>query len=111
MPVVLTDHTNKVWCMEQPDDNYLHAGYVGKGGPRVEDLLEFAESRDKQFRAFLAKKAKGISSGNGNILRSSESRGSSGAGNKEDGTGRKPTAGRSSDDISSPGRTSPSSPS
>lgn len=77
MPVVLTDHTNKVWCMEQPDDSCLHAGFIGKGGPRIEDLLEFVESREKQFKAFLAKKAKGITDGetrNSNVLRGPKSR-------------------------------------
>ena len=56
MPVVLTDHTNKVWAIEQPDDGLLHAGYAGQAGPRVLDLLDFATSKSEQFDKFVEKK-------------------------------------------------------
>ena len=56
MPVVLTDYTNKVWAIEQPDDGLLHAGYTGQPGPRVTDLLDFATSRSEQFAKFVEKK-------------------------------------------------------
>lgn len=72
MPVVLTDHTNRTWCMEQPNDGYLHVGFVGQPGPRVEDLLEFVQGRDKQFKSFLDKKLKGTKNDNArnrNLLR------------------------------------------
>lgn len=56
MPVVITDRTNKVWAVEQPDDGYLHVGFTGKPGPRLMDVLEFIERRDKQFENFVKKK-------------------------------------------------------
>lgn len=56
MPVVLTDYTNKVWAVEQPDDGLLHVGYTGQPGPRVSDLLDFATSRPEQFAKFVEKK-------------------------------------------------------
>lgn len=56
MPVVLTDYTNKVWCVEQPDDGLLHVGLTGAPGPTLVDALEFLETRRKQFDKFIEKK-------------------------------------------------------
>lgn len=56
MPVVITDYTNKVWAMEQPDDSLLHVGWTGKAGPRLTEVLEFIGTRQKQFDAFIQKK-------------------------------------------------------
>ncbi|MBD3260978.1 MAG: hypothetical protein GF334_04750 [Candidatus Altiarchaeales archaeon] len=56
MPVVLTDSTNKVWCVEQPDDGFLHVGWTGRPGPRLLDVLEFIAKRQKQFDKFVEKK-------------------------------------------------------
>jgi len=56
MPVVITDRTNRVWAVEQPDDGYLHVGFTGQPGPRLMDVLEFIERRDKQFENFVKKK-------------------------------------------------------
>ena len=56
MPIVLTDFTNKVWCVEQPNDGRLHVGWVGKTGPRVDDILEFLDIKSEQFIKFVAKK-------------------------------------------------------
>lgn len=56
MPVVLTDFTNKVWCVEQPDDGLLHVGWSGRSGPRLVDVLEFIQQRQKQFDKYLKKR-------------------------------------------------------
>lgn len=56
MPVVVIDYTNKVWAMEQPDDGLLHVGWAGQPGPRLTEVLEFINTRQKQFDAFVAKK-------------------------------------------------------
>lgn len=56
MPVVITDYTNKVWAMEQPDDGLLHVGWSGQAGPRLSEVLEFISTRQKQFDAFIEKK-------------------------------------------------------
>ena len=56
MPVVLTDFTNRTWCVEQPNDGYLHVGLVGKPGPKLEDVLDFIETRKAQFEKFVNKK-------------------------------------------------------
>ena len=61
MPVVLTDRKNKVWCMEQPDDGLLHVGFIGKAGPKLEDILEFIQEKDTQFQKFLGKKERALS--------------------------------------------------
>lgn len=58
MPVILTDHTNKIWCTEQPNDGYLHVGWLGRPGPRLIDVLEFLESKGDQFSKFIEKKRK-----------------------------------------------------
>lgn len=56
MPVVITDHTNKAWAVEQPDDGYIHVGYTGKSGPRLLDILDFINTRGKQFDKFVQKR-------------------------------------------------------
>jgi len=56
MPVVLTDHTNKVWAVEQPNDGHIHVGYTGKPGPKLLDILDFVETREKQFNKFVQKR-------------------------------------------------------
>jgi len=56
MPVVITDFTNKVWAVEQPNDGYLHVGYTGKPGPRLVDALDFIVTREKQFEKFVQKR-------------------------------------------------------
>lgn len=56
MPVVVIDYTNKVWAMEQPDDSLLHVGWTGQPGPRLAEVLEFINTRQKQFDAFIEKK-------------------------------------------------------
>jgi hypothetical protein len=56
MPVVLTDFTNRVWCVEQPDDDRLHVGFSGSAGPALLDVLEFIATREKQFDKFVQKK-------------------------------------------------------
>ncbi len=56
MPVVITDHTNKVWAVEQPNDALLHVGYTGKPGPRLLDILDFVTTRPKQFDKFVQKR-------------------------------------------------------
>ena len=56
MPVVLTDVTNKVWAVEQPDDGLLHVGLTGKAGPRLLDALDFLATRQKQFDKFVEKR-------------------------------------------------------
>jgi len=56
MPVVITDFTNKTWAVEDPRDGRLHVGWTGQAGPRVDDVLDFLNSREKQFKDFIAKK-------------------------------------------------------
>jgi hypothetical protein len=56
MPVVLTDHTNKTWAVEDPSDGLIHVGFTGKAGPRLLDILEFVITREKQFAKFIQKK-------------------------------------------------------
>ena len=56
MPVVLTDFTNKTWAVEQPNDGYIHVGWLGKSGPRLIEVLEFLDSKQEQFDKFLQKK-------------------------------------------------------
>lgn len=56
MPVVITDHTNRVWAVEQPTDGFLHVGFTGKSGPRLTDILDFVETRSKQFEQFVQKR-------------------------------------------------------
>ena len=56
MPVVITDHTNKTWAVEQPNDGLLHVGYTGKPGPLLLDLLDFVTTREKQFGRFIQKR-------------------------------------------------------
>lgn len=56
MPVVLTDQTNRVWAVEQPNDHYLHVGYTGEPGPRLTDVLDFIRVRQKQFDKFIEKR-------------------------------------------------------
>ena len=56
MPVVLTDSTNRVWAVEQPDDGLLHVGITGKAGPRLVDALDFLATREKQFDKFVEKR-------------------------------------------------------
>jgi len=58
MPVVVIDYTNKVWAMEQPDDGLLHVGWTGQAGPRLSDVLEFINTRQKQFDSFAERKRK-----------------------------------------------------
>ncbi len=56
MPVVITDQSNRVWAVEQPNDGYLHVGYTGKPGPRLLDVLDFINTREKQFNKFNQKR-------------------------------------------------------
>lgn len=56
MPVVITDFSNKVWAVEQPNDGYIHVGYTGNSGPRLLDILDFVEIRSKQFDRFVQKR-------------------------------------------------------
>lgn len=85
MPVVITDFTNRTWCTEQPDDGYLHVGFVGEKGPRVEDVLDFIRLREKQFQNFLAKKGRErVSDGKRNVLRGSKNRRASSVGKVQD---------------------------
>jgi len=56
MPVVLTDKTNATWAVENPEDGYLHVGWTGQRGTRLEWTLEFIKVREKQFEQFIAKK-------------------------------------------------------
>lgn len=56
MPVVITDQTNKVWAVEQPNDGLIHVGYTGGPGPRLLDILDFVTTRDKQFAKFVQKR-------------------------------------------------------
>lgn len=56
MPVVLTDSSNKVWAVEQPNDGLIHVGYTGEPGPRLLDVLDFVKTREKQFEKFVAKR-------------------------------------------------------
>jgi len=56
MPLVLTDYKNETWCTEQMTDGYLHAGYTGQAGPRLQDLLDFAGTRQTQFESFVEKR-------------------------------------------------------
>jgi hypothetical protein len=56
MPVVITDHTNTTWAVEQPNDGYIHVGYTGKPGPRLLDALDFIITREKQFNKFVQKR-------------------------------------------------------
>lgn len=56
MPVVLTDKTNKVWAVEDPESRDLIAGYTGRGGARLLDLLDFITTREKQFMKFVEKR-------------------------------------------------------
>ncbi len=56
MPVVLTDKTNKVWAVEDPESRALIAGYTGRGGSRLLDLLDFITTREKQFAKFVEKR-------------------------------------------------------
>jgi len=58
MPIVLTDSTNKVWAVEQPNDGLLHVGYTGEPGPSLLDVLDFVKTRQKQFEKFTDKKQK-----------------------------------------------------
>lgn len=56
MPVVLTDKTNATWAVENPEDGYLHVGWTGNKGTRLEWTLEFIKVREKQFEKFIEKK-------------------------------------------------------
>lgn len=56
MPVVITDYTNRVWAVEQPNDGYLHVGLTGRPGPRLVDVLDFIATRSKQFDKFVQKR-------------------------------------------------------
>jgi hypothetical protein len=56
MPVVLTDKTNATWATENPTDGYLHVGWTGTAGSRLEYALEFIRNRQKQFEKFVEKK-------------------------------------------------------
>lgn len=56
MPVVITDHTNETWAVEQPNDGLIHVGYTGKPGPRLIDILDFVQTREKQFTKFVHKR-------------------------------------------------------
>lgn len=56
MPIVFTDFKNETWCTEQMTDGYLHCGYTGQAGPRLQDLLDFASARQKQFENFVEKR-------------------------------------------------------
>lgn len=97
MPVFLTDFTNKVWATESPIDGYLQVGLIGRTGYRVEDLLAFVASRDKQFKAFQEKKAE---SSNGKAIRRNlqppKDRGVDGSGDAQGSSGERSAGGRSS---------------
>ena len=56
MPVVLTDKTNKVWATEDPVAQLLIIGYTGQAGIRILDLLDFAQTRHKQFMQFVERR-------------------------------------------------------
>jgi len=56
MPVVLTDKTNATWAVENPEDGYLHVGWTGQSGTRLQWTLEFIQVREKQFEKFIEKK-------------------------------------------------------
>lgn len=56
MPVVLTDKTNKVWVTEDPAIQFLITGYTGQAGIRILDLLDFAQTRQKQFVHFVERR-------------------------------------------------------
>jgi hypothetical protein len=56
MPVVITDFTNRVWSVEQPNDGFIHVGFTGSPGPRLVDALDFITTRQKQFDQFVAKR-------------------------------------------------------
>jgi hypothetical protein len=56
MPVVLTDKTNATWAVENPEDSYLHVGWTGQRGTRLQWTLEFIQVREKQFEKFIEKK-------------------------------------------------------
>lgn len=56
MPVVLTDKTNETWAVENPEDGYLHVGWTGRSGTRLQWTLEFIQVREKQFEKFIEKK-------------------------------------------------------
>jgi hypothetical protein len=56
MPVVITDFTNRVWAVEQPNDGFIHVGFTGSPGPRLVDALDFITTRQKQFEQFVAKR-------------------------------------------------------
>ena len=58
MPVVITDHTNRVWAVEQPGDGLVHVGWSGKAGPRLQDVLEFLDENQAKFEKFLKTKYK-----------------------------------------------------
>ncbi len=56
MPVVITDRTNNAWCAEDPKSGEMLVGLTGRKGERVLDVLEFIETRSKQFDQFIQKK-------------------------------------------------------
>ena len=56
MPIVLVDRKNNIWVTEDRTSGDLIAGYKARGGQSVEDLLDFATSRDKQFEKFIQRK-------------------------------------------------------
>ena len=56
MPVVLTDQTNQAWCAEDPTTGDMLVGRTGQKGARVLDVLEFIQTRSKQFEKFAQKK-------------------------------------------------------
>lgn len=56
MPIVITDFTNKTWAVEQPNDGYIHVGYSGEPGPRLLDILDFVNVRQKQFEKFVERR-------------------------------------------------------
>jgi hypothetical protein len=99
MPVFITDFTNKVWCMENPVDGYLTVGYLGRPGVRVEDILAFVETQEKQFKTFMQKKAERLEKdgkrGKGNP-RSDKSRRESNAEEPGSGSGAGTEGGRPS---------------
>ncbi len=59
MPVVITDQSNRVWCAEDPSTGDMLIGYTGVKGARVQDVLDFIETRAKQFDQFVQKKVRG----------------------------------------------------
>ena len=69
MPLVLTDFTNKTWAVENPNDGYLHTGWTGRAGVRLEYLLEFVGKRQKQFDKFVEKKKAEEARGDGRVPR------------------------------------------